>query len=161
MRRTRLSWLSSAIFLLTTTISNAQESIVEQINSYGTFDRWCVREIKESGIIGGKTKYLYEFFGNPTDTLRTGKEPYVAPKGYPWRTNNVLAIVAGVVKTNNTVYPEKRGDGYCARIETHIEEVKALGIVNMDVTCQGVMMVGTLPEPIKDTKSPMAKIKYH
>ena len=139
MRRTRLSWLSLAIFLLTTTISAAQESIVEQINSYGTFDRWCVREIKESGIIGGQTKYLYEFFGNPTDTLRTGKEPYIAPEGYPWRTNNVLAIVAGVVKTNNTVYPEKRGDGYCARIETHIEEVKALGIVNMDVTCQGVI----------------------
>ena len=160
MRRTRLSWLSSAIFLLTTTISNAQESIVEQINSYGTFDRWCVREIKESGIIGGKTKYLYEFFGNPTDTLRTGKEPYIAPEGYPWRTNNVLAIVAGVVKTNNTVYPEKRGDGYCARIETHIEEVKALGIVNMDVTCQGVMLVGALHEPIRDTKSPLAKVDY-
>lgn len=160
MRRTRLSWLSSAIFLLATTISYAQESIVEQINSYGTFDRWCVREIKESGIIGGKTKYLYEFFGNPTDTLRTGKEPYVAPKGYPWRTNNVLAIVAGVVKTNNTVYPEKRGDGYCARIETHIEEVKALGIVNMDVTCQGVMLVGTLHEPIRDTQSPLAKVDY-
>lgn len=160
MRRTRLSWLSLAIFLLTTTISAAQESIVEQINSYGTFDRWCVREIKESGIIGGQTKYLYEFFGNPTDTLRTGKEPYIAPEGYPWRTNNVLAIVAGVVKTNNTVYPEKRGDGYCARIETHIEEVKALGIVNMDVTCQGVMLVGALHEPIRDTKSPLAKVDY-
>ena len=160
MRRTRLSWLSLAIFLLTTAISAAQESIVEQINSYGTFDRWCVREIKESGIIGGQTKYLYEFFGNPTDTLRTGKEPYIAPEGYPWRTNNVLAIVAGVVKTNNTVYPEKRGDGYCARIETHIEEVKALGIVNMDVTCQGVMLVGALHEPIRDTKSPLAKVDY-
>lgn len=160
MRRTRLSWLSLAIFLLTTTIADAQESIVDQINSYGTFDRWCVREIKESGIIGGQTKYLYEFFGNPTDTLRTGKEPYTAPQGYPWRTNNVLAIVAGVVKTNNTVYPEKRGDGYCARIETHIEEVKALGIVNMDVTCQGVMLVGALHEPIRDTKSPLAKVDY-
>lgn len=160
MRRTRLSWLSLAIFLLTTTITDAQESIVDQINSYGTFDRWCVREIKESGIIGGQTKYLYEFFGNPTDTLRTGKEPYTAPQGYPWRTNNVLAIVAGVVKTNNTVYPEKRGDGYCARIETHIEEVKALGIVNMDVTCQGVMLVGALHEPIRDTKSPLAKVDY-
>jgi hypothetical protein len=160
MRRTRLSWLSSAIFLLTTTISNAQESIVEQINSYGTFDRWCVREIKESGIIGGKTKYLYEFFGNPTDTLRTGKEPYVAPKGYPWRTNNVLAIVAGVVKTNNTVYPEKRGDGYCARIETHIEEVNAVGIINMSVTCQGAMLIGKLPEPITGTKDPLSRVLY-
>ena len=140
--------------------ASAQDKSVERINSYGTFDRWCVREIKESGIIGGKTAHLYEFYGAPSDTLRTGKKPYEAPEDYLWRTNNVLAIVAGVVKTNNTVYPEKRGEGYCARIETHIEEVKALGIVNMDVTCQGALMIGALPEPIKDTKSPMAKVLY-
>ena len=160
MRRTRLFSLSSAIILLSTISTNAQNKIIDQINSYGNFDRWCGREIEESGIIGGHTRYLYEFFGEPTDTLRTGKQPFTAPEGYVWRTNNVLAVVAGVVKTNNTVYPEKRGEGYCARIETHIEEVKALGIVNMDVTCQGVMLVGKLHEPIRDTKSPMSKVDY-
>lgn len=160
MRRTRLFSLSSAIILLSTISTNAQNKIIDQINSYGNFDRWCVREIEESGIIGGHTRYLYEFFGEPTDTLRTGKQPFTAPEGYVWRTNNVLAVVAGVVKTNNTVYPEKRGEGYCARIETHIEEVNALGIVNMDVTCQGVMLVGKLHEPIRDTKSPMSKVDY-
>lgn len=160
MRRTRLFSLSLAIILLSTISTNAQNKIIDQINSYGNFDRWCVREIEESGIIGGHTRYLYEFFGEPTDTLRTGKQPFTAPEGYVWRTNNVLAVVAGVVKTNNTVYPEKRGEGYCARIETHIEEVKALGIVNMDVTCQGVMLVGKLHEPIRDTKSPMSKVDY-
>ena len=123
MRRPRLFNLSTAFFLLTCLDLSAQENIIEQINSYGNFDRWCVREIQESGLIGGHTKYLYEFYGSPSDTLRTGKTPYESPEGYPWRTNNVLAIVAGVVKTNNTVYPEKRGDGYCARVETHIEEV--------------------------------------
>jgi len=160
MRRTRFSCLSLDIFLLSASSVSAQDDIVDRINSYGTFDRWCVREIKESGLIGGQTKYLYEFYGEPTDTLRTGKEPFRSPEDYLWRTNNVLAVVAGVVKTNNTVFPEERGDGYCARIETHIEEVKALGIVNMDVTCQGVMLIGDLPEPIKDTKSPMAKVDY-
>ena len=137
----------------------AQENIVKKINEVGRFDNWCVREIKESGLIGGQTKYLYEFYGSQ-DTLVTGKTPFKAPDGYLWRTNNVLAIVAGVVKTNNTIYPEKRGDGYCARIETHIEEVKALGIVNMDVTCQGALLVGVLPEPITTTKDPMAKVFY-
>ena len=137
----------------------AQENIVKKINEVGRFDNWCVREIKESGLIGGQTKYLYEFYGSQ-DTLVTGKTPFKAPEGYLWRTNNVLAIVAGVVKTNNTIYPEKRGDGYCARIETHIEEVKALGIVNMDVTCQGALLVGVLPEPITTTKDPMAKVFY-
>lgn len=138
----------------------AQEDIIKAINDYGNFDRWTVREIEESGIIGGQTKHLYEFYGSPADTLRSGKTPYSAPEGYVWRTNNVLAVVAGIVKTSNTVYPEPRGKGYCARIETHIEEVKALGIVNMDVTCQGVMLVGDLPEPIRDTKSPMSKVDY-
>lgn len=159
MRRTRLFALS-LLALCVAFSASAQDDIVSKINSYGTFDRWCVREIKESGIIGGHTKYLYEFYGDPSDTLKTGKTPYKSPQDYLWRTNNVLAIVAGVVKTNNTVFPEKRGDGYCARIETHIEEVKALGIVNMDVTCQGALLVGALPEPIRDTKSPMAKVLY-
>ena len=146
--------------MISSSVTYAQDDIVRKINSYGTFDTWCVREIKESGLIGGQTKYLYEFYGTPSDTLRTEKEPFNAPEDYIWRTNNVLAIIAGIVKTNNTVFPEKRGDGYCARIETHIEEVKALGIVNMDVTCQGVMLIGELPEPIRDTKSPMAKVDY-
>ncbi len=159
MRRTRLFALSICAFLSVHFTLGAQESIVEAINDFGKFDKWCLREVKESGLIGGKTKYLYEFYGNK-DTLVTNKEPFKAPKGYYWRTNNVLAIVAGVVKTNNTVFPEPRGEGYCARIETHIEEVKALGIVNMDVTCQGVMLVGELPEPITTTKDPMAKVFY-
>ena len=160
MRRTRLFLLIVASLTCSSVTSYAQQSIVEQINEAGKFDSWSVREIEESAIIGGDTKYLYEFYGNPADTLRIGKQPFAAPEGYLWRTNNVLAVVAGVVKTNNTVYPEKRGNGYCARIETHIEHVKALGVVNMDVTCQGVLLVGTLPEPIRDTKSPMTKVQY-
>lgn len=160
MRRTRLFVLIIASLTCSSIISYGQQTVVEQINECGKFDSWSVREIEESGIIGGNTKYLYEFYGDPSDTLRTGKQPFSAPEGYLWRTNNVLAVVAGVVKTNNTVYPEKRGDGYCARIETHVEHVKALGVVNMDVTCQGVLLVGTLPEPIKDTKSPMTKVQY-
>ena len=159
MRITRLALLSFLCVFLPGFGLMAQSDVIESINKYGKFDQWRLREVKESGIIGGNTKYLYEFYG-AQDTLVTGRNPYQSPEGYLWRTNNVLAVVAGVVKTNNTVYPEKRGDGFCARIETHIEEVKALGIVNMDVTCQGVMLIGELPEPIRDTKSPMAKVDY-
>ena len=159
MRRPILFLLSFLWVLCAGTHLNAQESIIQKINEYGRFDDWCVREIKESGLIGGHTKYLYEFYGTK-DTLVTGKTPYQSPEGYLWRTNNVLAIVAGVVKTSNTVYPEPRDGGWCARIESHIEEVKALGVVNMDVVCQGALLVGALPEPIRDTKSPMAKVLY-
>ena len=159
MRLMRFLTLSITVFLYFHSLSHAQQQVVDAINSYGNFDHWCVREVKESGIIGGKNKPLYEFYGNQ-DTTFTGKTPFSAPEGYIWRTNNVLAIVAGVVKTNNTVFPEKRGNGYCARIETHIEEVKGLGIVNMDVTCQGALLIGVLPEPITTTKDPMSKVLY-
>ena len=146
-------------FILFTVNAYAQQSVVDAINEYGTFDSWSMRQVKESGIIGGATKTLYEFYGNQ-ETVFTGKTPFTAPEGYLWRTNNVLAIVAGVVKTNNTIFPEERGNGYCARIETHIEEVKALGVINMDVTCQGALLLGVLPEPITTTKDPMAKVFY-
>lgn len=151
---------SVAALVVVVNLSAQEDHIVRKINEYGKFDNWCQREIKESSLIGGNVEYLYEFYGNPSDTLRTGKSPYVAPDGYLWRTNNVLAVVAGVVKTNNTVYPEKRGEGYCARLETHIEEVKVIGMINMDVTCQGALMVGQLPEPITTTKDPMSKVLY-
>lgn len=157
MRRTIL-FLTTITTLCSTAVLNAQDSIVGLINEYGKFDRYCVRSVQESGIIGGRTKYLYEFYGDK-DTTCT-RDPFVSPDDYLWRTNNVLAVVAGVVKTNATVFPEERNGGYCARIETHIETVKALGIVNMDVVCQGAMFVGRLFEPIRDTKDPQSKVQY-
>lgn len=159
MKQTTLVIISFVWLLLFPVSATAQSDVAGQIASYGTFDNWCRREIRESAVIGGNVKYLYEFYGNQ-ETLRTGKEPFSAPEGYLWRTNNVLAVVMGIVKTNNTVYPEKRGDGYCARIETHIETVKALGIIDMHVCCQGALMIGQLPEPIRDTDNPMAKVIY-
>ena len=159
MRLTILTCLSLLEVFCFSVCLNAQGNVVELINDYGRFDSWSVREIKESALIGGQTKQLYEFYGNH-EVRNTGKTPYSSPADYFWRTNNVLAVVAGVVKTNNTVYPEPRDGGYCARIETHIEEVKALGVVNMDVVCQGALVIGVLPEPIRDTKSPMSKVFY-
>lgn len=158
MRRPIQDSLTIIAGLLSCISLSAQNQIVESLNRYGTLDSWSVRQIKESGLIGGQTKYLYEFYGN-RDTTAT-KEPFTAPEGYLWRTNNVMAVVAGITKTNNTVFPEPRNGGYCARIETHIETVKAIGIINMDVVCQGAFILGTLNEPIKDTKNPMAKVLY-
>lgn len=155
MRRT--IFLTAFFFCVLNLPLSAQQSIVDKINEYGKLDRWSVREVRESDILGGKTKYLYEFYGNG-DTL-VSREPLVKPDDYLWRTNNVLACVAGIYKTNTTVFPEKRGDGWCARLETHIEDVEALGI-DMHVVCQGAFLLGDLLEPIKSTKAPMTKVVY-
>ena len=157
MRRTRL-FLTIISSLACFSSLQAQQNVVEQINSTGTMDSWSVRCIEESDIIGGNTRYLYEFYGHSSDTTFS-REALDKPATYHWRTNNVLANVMGVIKTNCTVFPERRGDGWCARLETHIETVRALGI-NMDVVCQGAMLIGDIKEPIRNTKDPMAKVLY-
>ncbi len=122
---------------------------------YGNFDSWIVRHVKESGIIGGQTKELYEV--GPSAVWNNNK-PYHNQGGSPWGTSNVMAKVCGIVKTNNSIYREKRGNGYCARLETHIEKVKVLGVVNIEVLAAGSVFLGSIPEPITSTSNPMSKI---
>lgn len=124
--------------------------------AYGDMDNWIVREIHESGIIGGNTKWLYEL--GPSDTI-VGNTAFRNMGGSPWATSNVMAKVAGVVKTNTSVFPEKRGDGMCARMETRYESVKVFGLVNIEVIAAGSVFLGTVHEPIKGTKNPQAMLQ--
>ncbi|RHJ87749.1 PCMD domain-containing protein [Parabacteroides sp. AM08-6] len=123
--------------------------------AFGDMDNWVVREIHESGIIGGNTKYLYEL--GPTDTI-VGNTAYHNKGGSPWANSNVMAKVAGVVKTNTSVFPERRGEGWCARLETRMESVKVFGLVDIEVVAAGSMFLGTVHEPIKGTKNPQAML---
>lgn len=124
--------------------------------AYGDMDNWIVREIHESGIIGGNTKWLYEL--GPSDTI-VGNTAFRNMGGSPWATSNVIAKVAGVVKTNTSVFPEKRGDGMCARMETRYESVKVFGLVDIEVIAAGSVFLGTVHEPIKGTKNPQAMLQ--
>lgn len=124
--------------------------------AYGDMDNWIVREIHESGIIGGNTKWLYEL--GPSDTI-VGNTAFHNMGGSPWATSNVMAKVAGVVKTNTSVFPEKRGDGMCARMETRYESVKVFGLVDIEVIAAGSVFLGTVHEPIKGTKNPQAMLQ--
>ena len=124
--------------------------------AYGDMDNWIVREIHESGIIGGNTKWLYEL--GPSDTI-VGNTAFRNMGGSPWATSNVMAKVAGVVKANTSVFPEKRGDGMCARMETRYESVKVFGLVDIEVIAAGSVFLGTVHEPIKGTKNPQAMLQ--
>ena len=124
--------------------------------AYGDMDNWIVREIHESGIIGGNTKWLYEL--GPSDTI-VGNTAFRNMGGSPWATSNVMAKVAGVVKPNTSVFPEKRGDGMCARMETRYESVKVFGLVDIEVIAAGSVFLGTVHEPIKGTKNPQAMLQ--
>ena len=124
---------------------------------YSDFDSWCTRVVKESKIIGGATKTLQEIGPNIEWPQNT---PYVNQGGSPWANSNIMAKVAGITKTNQSVYREKRGDGYCVRMTTHVEGVKVLGIVNIHVLAAGSIYLGKMFEPITSSKNPMAKLDY-
>ena len=120
--------------------------------SYGDMNRWEVRHIPESGIIGGNIKTLYEIA--PNDTV-DGNIVYRNKGGSPWATSNVLAHVKGITKGSNAVYPDDRGAGdRAAMLSTLIERVKVIGIINIDVLVGGSIFLGEMIEPIRSTDNP-------
>lgn len=130
--------------------SDVEKELNEKIEffNFGRFDTWLTRNIKESGIIGGKTKTLYEIAPNAT---WNNNNPYHGLGGSPWATSNVLAKVSGITKTNTSVYREARpGHGYCAKLYTHLEECKVLGIVNIKVLAAGSIYLGQTQEPSRE-----------
>lgn len=143
----KITLLFGWVLLSLPLVSWAQEKVVPL--KYGNMDQWVTRKIHESGVIGGKTKLLYEVA--PTKEI-DGNIPYTNEGGSPWANSNVMAKVMGIVKTNTSVYPERRAKGYCARLETHIESVKVLGLVNITVLASGSLFLGDMKEPITSTK---------
>lgn len=121
---------------------------------FGDMESWMVRVVDESGIIGGKTKYIYEIANG--DTL-FDNTPYV-PKVSKWATSSVYAKVSGISKASTTVFAEPRSGNYAARLETRLEHVKVLGIINISALATGTIFLGEIVEPVKDTKNPQSKL---
>ncbi|MBB1148553.1 MULTISPECIES: PCMD domain-containing protein [unclassified Myroides] len=122
---------------------------------FGNMNQWQVREIKESLLIGGNIRYLYSI-NDTKDTLKDNT-PYKNTRS-PWATSSVLAVVSGITKGSVTVFPEKRGSGFAARLETKVERVKVLGLININVLASGTIFLGEMIEPITDTKNPQSKL---
>lgn len=128
------------------------------ITEKGRFDKWRVYELKESGLIGGNPKILYRLT-EPGDTVK-GNKPYIPDEEDIFSPCNVMANILGVIKGSNSVVPEKRGDGYCARLQVIMEQVKVLGLINLDVIVQGTIISGDFKEPVRDTKGPYRKVNF-
>ena len=130
---------------------SAQEEPVK----FGGFDSWITRSIKESLLVGGKTQTLYEV--GPKGTF-DGARPYTNQGGSPWGCSNIYAKVAGVVKTNVSVYPDTHKGGQCAKLYTHLVNCKAIGVVNISALASGSLFLGSIIEPITGTSNPMSKM---
>ena len=128
----------------------------DEMFKFGGFDTWITRNIRESVLVGGKHRTLYEV--GPTGTF-DGQRAFTNQGGCPWANSNVYAKVAGVVKTNVSVYPDEHpGHGKCAKLVTQIVKCKAIGIINISVLAAGSMFTGTTVEPITSTSNPMSKM---
>ncbi|MBP5650563.1 MAG: PCMD domain-containing protein [Bacteroidales bacterium] len=124
---------------------------------YGKMDTWTVRYIKESILLGGKTRELYVIA--KTDTIWQNKPYPYGRNGSPWSTSNAYAKVCGVEKAAVSVTPERRGDGYCCRLETTLQTVKAIGI-DLKALATGSIYTGRLLDPVtlEGIKVPMKAI---
>ena len=123
---------------------------------YGDFSNWKARGITESKLIGGAHKTIYEV---APEGSSEGNIPYTNEGGSPWATSNVYAKVAGIVKGSNTVSPALHNGNRCAKMQAKMEEVKVLGIVNMDVMVAGTVFLGQVYEPITSSKGPFSKME--
>lgn len=151
--KTRLSTFLTLLLLLCASPAFALR--LEPIK-YADFNNWVTRNIKESAVIGGKTKTVYEIA--PRQTIN-GNIAYVNKGGSPWATSNVYAKVSGIVKASNAVTPFKMGGNTVARMQTIMEHVKVLGVINMDVMVAGSIFLGRVFEPITSTKGPFSKME--
>lgn len=136
--------------------ANATERV--EMLPFGDFEQWVVRYLKDSKLLGGQQRTLYAI--GPTDTIRGNIAYEYGRNGNPWSVSNAYARVSGIDKASGTTRPERRGDGWCARMDSKLETVRALGIINLNVLIAGTAFTGRTLEPVgmKGTSDPYGVI---
>lgn len=110
---------------------------------YGDMDQWIVRHIKESKILGGHYKTLYTI--GETDTIHKNG-PYKAAERNPWGSSDTYAKFLGIeTATCGSVYPERRGHGFCCRLRNVLTHI-SLG--NIYAMVSGTIYTGHPLEPL-------------
>lgn len=151
----RISGIRNIILLaLLCTPVHAQQAVDSLLKECGKFEKWRVVEIEESPLLGGDTKYIYKL--SEGDTLK-GNTVFGQRENDLLAPCNIMANIIGIVKSSNSVFPERRGDGYCARMEVVLERVKVIGMINISALAQGTILTGSFIEPIRNTQDPYSK----
>lgn len=124
-----------------------------QLN-YSSLDFWYARKLKESSLLSGKT---IELFGlGKVDPKSDFFDITLKDRKSPWGTTNFYTKM--VMDIGNTrVFPEKRADGYCCRLETAIRKVNIAGL-KVDVLIAGTLFLGEMIEPVRGLKDPLKNV---
>lgn len=124
----------------------------EELVPMGDFENVQVRQIKESGIVGGNDKILYAIAKG--DTIKENS-PFIYDGVTIWATSNAYAKVMGIEKGSCSVEPDISHDGsQCLRLDTKIERVKVLGMLDLEVLVSGSIFLGNKNEPITGANDP-------
>jgi len=124
-----------------------------QLN-YSSLDFWYARKVKESSLLSGKTIELYGV--GKVDPLSDFYNMKLKDEKSPWGTTNIYSKM--VLDIGNTrVFPEKRGDGYCCRLETAIRKDNIVGL-KLEVLIAGTLFLGEINEPVKGVKDPIKNV---
>ena len=149
----RYTFYTLFLWLFTTLICGAQ---CREAIPYADFEQWVTRYITESPLLGGHERSLYAI---APDTVINGAIPYCNLGGSPWATSNAYANVIGIKKASCTVVPEVReGDDMCARLDSKLEVVRVLGMIDIEVLVSGSIYLGELYEPIRSVNNPYGKM---
>lgn len=142
--------ITTYILLCLLSYNGIAQNTTTELIQFGDFESWTIRNIEESALIGGDTKKAY--IVGPTEIIH-GRYVYPYRKTI-WGCSNAYAKIMGIHKVSNTVYPEIRGDGHCARLETKVDEITVLGFVNVSILASGSLFLGQLIEPVSSSKDP-------
>ncbi|MDD3033810.1 MAG: PCMD domain-containing protein [Bacteroidales bacterium] len=138
-----------------TTPNSANRSSNSQIK-FSDLNSWYFIQVKESSVIGGMTKKLYQI-GNPRSSTTPEKNRERDPES-DWATTNFFAKI-GVDVGVTTVSPEKKDNGYCCRMESTIKSVDIIGI-KIKVLVSGTLFLGDVIEPVESIKDPIKKLNH-
>ena len=112
---------------------------------FGDFEQWTIREVRESDVVGGEVKTLYD----------------VGPRGKtPWASSNTVAKLAGVTKTSLSAEPDEGPTGRCARLSTVFASCKVAGLVDIQVLASGSLYWGRMLEPVTGVKNPYSYMDW-
>lgn len=124
-----------------------------QLN-YSSLDFWYSRKVKESVLLSNQTIELYGV--GKVDSNSDFYDTKLKDPKSPWGTTNIFTKMVLDIG-NARVIPEKRGDGYCARLESKIRKDNIAGI-EVEVLIAGTLFLGEMIEPVRGMKDPIKNV---
>lgn len=123
---------------------------------YSDMDSWYYMQVRESSVIGGNFKKLYQIGNSPCS--ESSANDTEKDHESEWATTNIFARIGANVAVT-CVFPEIKNDGFCCRMESIIKTVDVIGI-KIKVLVSGAIFLGNVYEPVRSIKYPIRQLNH-